>query len=544
MAAKKGWYYLMVRNINNGCVSSDSVYVAEAEDLPLLVFDTPDTLTCIRTEINLRADLSNMQLRTGYEWSTLSGNIISDRFKQEISVNLPGWYFLKATDSTSLCSTIDSVLVFEDKAFPILEIQADGKITCLDTLVRLSVNPSVSESEFIWNWFTSQGNIIGSNSVSSTNVNRGGIYELILQAVSNGCIDTLSIMVQTDTIRPVVFAGDDVVLNCGERDVLLSGSVSAGFDDATIFWYSNDGEIIGRRDTLDVNILGAGAYILQVSPQNGCIVTDTVIVNTQSNGHVTFLLQTPECPGLPGKIIIQKIEQLQRPINIQITGEPGIYDEYDTISISPGTYLLRITDVLGCILDTSVTLPPGIPLNISLESVFQLELVEEREFIVEFTPSSTVIQQFNWSPALIVSIDQNLYRWKIPSIVEGTFQYEVITESGCILTGQIEVERKEVNNNAVYLPSAFTPWNRDGVNDYFYPQHAADITIKMEKFEIFTRWGERVFSNLDFSGNDPEQGWDGTFNDKLLNPGVYIWYLSYKLDSGQTYLLIGEVQLY
>jgi gliding motility-associated-like protein len=544
VVAKKGWYYLTVRNINNGCISSDSVYVAEADGLPSIVFITPDTLTCNRNEITLRADLSNTQMRAGYEWSTSTGNILGDKLKQEITVNLPGWYFLKVTDSTSLCSAIDSVLVVEDKEFPVVEIEADGKITCIDTLVKLSILPNLSASSFDMNWFTTDGNIIGSNSGPTATVNRGGLYGLILTAISNGCRDTLNAIVQTDTLRPVIFAGNDVFLNCGEKDVLLSGNVSAGFNVAKILWYTNDGEIIGSRDTLEVKVLGSGTYIMLVTPQNGCEVSDTVIVITQSTGYINFSLQLPACPGFPGSIIIEKIEQLQGPITIDIAGDSNMYDESDTIRVNPGTYILRITDDLGCTLDTTVIMPQATAIIISHESNFVLESEEEQEFTVQISPPSTIIKQFNWTPSTIISIDPSFLRWKIPSSAEGVYQYDIITEAGCKLRGQIEVSRREGNKNIVYLPSAFTPLNRDGLNDYFFPQHASDVLIDIEKMEIFTRWGERVFSNIDFKGNEQNQGWDGTFGGKILNPGVYIWYLTYKLDSGQNFIMTGEVQMY
>lgn len=56
------------------------------------------------------------------------------------------------------------------------------------------------------------------------------------------------------------------------------------------------------------------------------------------------------------------------------------------------------------------------------------------------------------------------------------------------------------------LPTAFTPFNKDGLNDYF---------MKGRKVTIFDRYGQRVFD-----GND---GWDGTTPGGRVDPGVYFY---------------------
>ncbi|MBP5457064.1 MAG: gliding motility-associated C-terminal domain-containing protein [Paludibacteraceae bacterium] len=56
------------------------------------------------------------------------------------------------------------------------------------------------------------------------------------------------------------------------------------------------------------------------------------------------------------------------------------------------------------------------------------------------------------------------------------------------------------------LPTAFTPFNKDGLNDYF---------LKGRQVTIFDRYGQRVFE-----GND---GWDGTSARGPVDPGVYFY---------------------
>lgn len=74
----------------------------------------------------------------------------------------------------------------------------------------------------------------------------------------------------------------------------------------------------------------------------------------------------------------------------------------------------------------------------------------------------------------------------------------------------------------VYFPNAFTP-NNDKLNEVFKPTisfvHGSNYDNKLKyRFEIFDRWGGRVFAT-----NDPMSGWDGKINGVLAEPGVYIY---------------------
>lgn len=75
------------------------------------------------------------------------------------------------------------------------------------------------------------------------------------------------------------------------------------------------------------------------------------------------------------------------------------------------------------------------------------------------------------------------------------------------------------------LPKAFTP-NGDGLNDTYFISN--DFLVEeVKSFEIYDRIGQKVFETQSKSGE-----WDGTFKNERLNPGMYL----YKI----TYLCLGE----
>ncbi len=68
------------------------------------------------------------------------------------------------------------------------------------------------------------------------------------------------------------------------------------------------------------------------------------------------------------------------------------------------------------------------------------------------------------------------------------------------------------------VPNAFSP-NNDGVNDtYFTICNPCDGFLALM---IYNRWGELVFET-----NDPNLGWDGTFEGKDAEAGAYVYVLT------------------
>ncbi len=78
------------------------------------------------------------------------------------------------------------------------------------------------------------------------------------------------------------------------------------------------------------------------------------------------------------------------------------------------------------------------------------------------------------------------------------------------------------------VPEAFTP-NGDGLNDIIRPRIEPGCTISGYKFNIYNRWGERVFTS-DFR----DKGWDGIFNGVPADLGVYMYSLQFFIGERET----------
>jgi gliding motility-associated-like protein len=97
----------------------------------------------------------------------------------------------------------------------------------------------------------------------------------------------------------------------------------------------------------------------------------------------------------------------------------------------------------------------------------------------------------------------------------GTYFYTVIDSNGCEYAGEVIIEQLCVAK--YWIPNAFAP---DGVNRTFRPflEDVAQV-----KLVIYNRWGEKLYENTELH---PE--WDGTYNGKLSQSGMYYYMLSFR----------------
>lgn len=103
--------------------------------------------------------------------------------------------------------------------------------------------------------------------------------------------------------------------------------------------------------------------------------------------------------------------------------------------------------------------------------------------------------------------------------------YSVTITTNCSQLTQIfEVKTEECNCN-VYIPSAFSP-NNDGINDFLECFVGCKFDFRPLRFQIFDRWGSLVFQTA--SSNLQDLKWDGTFGNKPLGTGIFIYSFEYE----------------
>lgn len=147
---------------------------------------------------------------------------------------------------------------------------------------------------------------------------------------------------------------------------------------------------------------------------------------------------------------------------------------------------------------------------------------------------------FAWSPTSAVS-DANIAEPEITPAVAGeqTFSVQITdAESNCVALDSIQLQVIDPNTldcSTVFLPKAFTP-NGIGpaANETFGISNPFAIP-ELISFEIFDRWGGKVFSTSNAFGR-----WDGNFQGGGVNPGVFLWRVVFRCE-GREEVATGSV---
>jgi len=115
----------------------------------------------------------------------------------------------------------------------------------------------------------------------------------------------------------------------------------------------------------------------------------------------------------------------------------------------------------------------------------------------------------------------------ISGMAPGEYAVVVSDASGCFAADTALILGAttpcEIIIPVVYIPNIFTP-NGDGSNDVLYVRGQGITAFTLS---IYDRWGERVFETSELT-----YGWDGTFHNKHMDAGVFVWQLHVEFIDG------------
>jgi gliding motility-associated-like protein len=134
------------------------------------------------------------------------------------------------------------------------------------------------------------------------------------------------------------------------------------------------------------------------------------------------------------------------------------------------------------------------------------------------------VNDFKWQPATGLSdpLSSNPIVTPTDSIY---YRVEMKYSDGCLAVDSIYIrviDPATLDCNQVFLPNAFTPGGTPNLNDKFGISNPYAVE-QFISFEIFDRWGGRVFN-----AESAFDAWDGTSAGDPVNPGVFLYRLRYK----------------
>ena len=357
-----GTYNLLITNVNNGCVSDESVLVMEDVTPPDANAGYESTLTCTNQTTDLNITGSSTGAQYSYQWSTNNGTIDGDPNTPDPAVSNPGDYLLTVLNNLTGCSSTASINVPEDVAVPAAAAAVSGELTCSVVTLPLSSAGSSTGAQYDYLWTTSNGNIVSGNTTSSPVVNDAGSYQLQVTNNINGCTSTTSVAVNQNVTPPLVDATVNNLLTCAVTQIQLHGTASGGAQGISYAWSGPN--VISGGTTATPTIGAVGPYQLTVVDlYNGCSNSDQVTVTGDVTPPTIAIAAPAELNCYVAQTVIPGSGSTGSGFTYVWAGN-GIVSGGNTLTPTvnaPGSYSLTITNTLnGCTATQSTSVSQNI----------------------------------------------------------------------------------------------------------------------------------------------------------------------------------------
>jgi len=412
------------------------------------------------------------------------------------SLNTSGTYTEVFTNTTGCDSVVTLQLTVQN--LPSISVTAT-EILCNSSTASATANVIVNPpGNYSYSWS-------GSSSVTEVAADLGGGNHTVRVGLSPTCYVEQAFTVNQQGV-PVVQLASSGPTCYGLNNGSITANVSGGTSPYSYQWN-------GASSTSEtVTSLGGGIYEVIVADANGCTGTASVTFSVPDELNVTINGVQPDCYTGGGQLTANATGGTPSYLYIWNNGEHS-----GETYVDPGIGLkyVVVTDANGC-KDTAS---------------FQVAFLNG--FDVDATATKTSIlegESVNLNATLNPYIPGVLYEWSnggtlscldcpnpVASPTESVTYYVTITApNGCQGVDSVFIFTK-MNCGEIFLPTIFSP-NGDGENDYFTPQGRC---LGKGVLKIFDRWGRVVYMSEDLA-----TGWDGTYNNKPLNTGVYVYIFS------------------
>ena len=474
----------------NGCDGIAQTFTITVHPLPDVEAGT-DTTLCFEQSITLTATGAN-----NYAWDNGVINGVELFPSSTIMYNVVG------TD-TNLCQNTDSILVTYTLDLPPIVNAGMDTAICIgeDMLLAASGDAII----YLWN-----------NGVIDGEVFVPGITNeyVVIGTAANGCVESDTVLVVVNPLPVIIaFASHDFI--CDGESTILWGE---GAD--TYVW---DQSVV---DSIALIPSVTSTYTVVGFDLNGC--TDTIEIEVIVNPLPDVLFSTNITDGgcLPFEPLFTDLTEGPASNSVmwyfgngasstQMGSVINTYDSYGCYDIT-----LVSTTTEGC--TDSLTQQNFVCVN-EVNAEFQPNVYEQSVVnpIFEFTNSSTNATSFEWffgdgaeSDFVNTTHFYDSYGNYLVALV-------AMADDGCTDTTYVAIT--VVDEVLFYVPNSFTP-NGDGQNDVFIPVLSAGYDRERGyEFSIYNRWGERVYFT-----DTPGEGWDATFNNKMVQNGTYTYYIKFK----------------
>jgi len=411
-----GGTYILTVTGPNGCSASAQTSVDMDVSPPQLAAGQPSTLTCATTSALLWANSTD----SGVIFSWSGPNTFSAA-TDTVLVNLPGSYTVTAIGLNACRDSL--LLTVPVDTMPLDLLVLGGTINCVQSSVQLSAQTTTSGVFFQWN------GPLGFTSTSQTPMaTTAGIYQLIGTA-PNGCTTMQSTQVSADYTTPILTLGSTTpTLTCTDTLAQLFAQASLS---GTLFQWS----LLGApfSNSANASTASPGLYILSGTAPNGCITTDSLLVNQDISPPNVFA-QGDTLSCMAQNVLISGGSSTTGAL-LQWTGPGNFSSSQNMPAVTlPGSYTLSVTGPNGCTSGAIAIVFPDVSApNLSVSPAATITCSNPTTMLTAASNTPGVL--FNWSGPGNFSAAGN----SAQTMSAGSYSVQATATNGCITTQAINV---------------------------------------------------------------------------------------------------------
>ena len=270
----------------------------------------------------------------------------------------------------------------------------------------------------------------------------------------------------------------------------------------------------------------SGWYVFTIEYDNDCSYQDSIYLGDVDPLTYGLEIMPSACEEAEdGSLEFIDVSGGTAPYNYSMDGinyqtESGFYD------LSAGDYTAYLLDDNGCIQTEAIEIFFQELNLISLGS--NIEVEAGTNIFLNPMINESSIDSFSWSQNPAILNPGELIA-EVEITESSSFTLEIFY-GDCVESRSIIISVKETDE--IYIPNIFS-LNRTTGFGSFYVQAKEDSNIIIESVRIYDRWGNMIFIREDILPNDPQNAWDGYYNDEKVDPGVFVYVVQYSLNATQ-----------
>lgn len=502
----------------NGCTSEKSFEVSIDTISPIIAFLNVQELDCNSDGFDLEVDITN-----DYETLIWNGEVISNNALAQTVTSAGDYQVIAISDNG--CETEAEVTISSSDDLPEFSVSA-SVIDCFNPESFIDIEISSAYAELnIYN----ENSLITNESQFETDAT-----PLTIEVIGeNGCSSTQLISLEIDTTT-IQFELSAQELTC-ERT-----STTINVENATltpriikIFKVEN-----GTNTESTFTVDNPGLYLVEVTNTNGCTTSQTIEIEEVGEFPRIDNFNTAPLVCETGLMISEfEIQGGVAPYNVTLDDVSILNFNESFIIEKEGSHIIEVTDSNGCATDTIINIEEIISVTSDIIPEITIKEGEEKELELTLNKPIQEIEIIDWSPKR----DLTCYDCLTPTFTgneETTYTIYVKDINGC----EVEIETRLIIdiNVKYFIPNVFGTVDNSSNNAFTIYDNTNDI-VNIEFLRIYDRWGNLLFVNENFVPNDPSLGWDGRFDNKEVEEGVYVYFAILELRNGEQVKESGDV---